>query len=63
VHFGESIDEVGLHFTGVLVFIDEDVLELVLVAGTDLGEIAEQVQGEGEEIVIIHDVVGLLAGW
>ena len=59
---GEGIDEVGLDFVGVLVFIDEDVLEFDLVAFEEGAIGVEKPESLNEEIIVIEGVEFLFLG-
>ena len=52
----EQIDEIGLHEVGVLILVDEHVVELVAVMIADLGMIAQQLVRADEQVVEIHGV-------
>ena len=53
---GEEVDEFGLEAVGVLILVDEDLLELALVLRRDLGIRQEKLKGLGQEVVEIHRV-------
>ena len=59
---GESVDEFGLEAVGILVFIDEDVLELMLVVRGDIGVGGEKREGFREEVIEVQRVCLALAG-
>jgi hypothetical protein len=56
VSAGEFFDDFALNRVGVLVFVDEDELELELVLGEDSGVGGEEVERAGEEVVEVCGV-------
>ena len=53
---GQQLEQAVLGVVGVLVLVDEDVAEGGGVAGADLGEELEDVDGPDEEVVEVHRV-------
>ena len=53
---GEQLQQPVLRVVGVLVLVDEDVAEGGGVAGADLGEELEHVDGPDEQVVEVHRV-------
>ena len=53
---GQQLQQAVLGVVGVLVLVDEDVAEGGGVAGADLGEELEDVDGPDEEVVEVHRV-------
>jgi hypothetical protein len=46
---------------GVLVFVDQDVLEAVSVGAVDVGVLAEELEPAQQQVVVVHHAHGLLA--
>ena len=61
VSTAEQVDQRALHLVGVLVFVDEDELELGLIRGSRLLVFLQQAQPLGEQVVKVHHAVGHLA--
>jgi hypothetical protein len=59
---GEQEDDLVLGSVGVLVLVDEDVLEALLVVLQHIGTRAEQAHGDGEQVVEVHGARLLEAG-
>jgi hypothetical protein len=51
---GEKAHQHVLGVVGVLVLVDQHVLEAVLVSRQDIGMNSEQIDGEHQEVVEIH---------
>ena len=51
---GEHEDDLVLRLVGVLVLVDEDVLEALPVVLEHVGVIAEQAHGVDEQVVEVH---------
>ena len=58
---GERVNQVGLDFVGVLIFIHEHVLELLAVALANFGVRLKQDERLHQEIIVIHRVRRALA--
>ena len=59
---GEQQDELVLRRVGVLVLVDQDVLEALLVVREHVGVLAEQRDGVHEQVVEVHRAGLLQAG-
>ena len=62
VLLGQGQHEVVLDDVGVLVLVDQDVLEAALVVGEEVGLGVEELDGLGEEVVEVHGPGALEAG-
>ena len=62
VLLGQGEDEVVLDDVGVLVLVDEHVLEAALVVGEEVGLGVEELDGLAEEVVEVHGAGALEAG-
>ena len=51
---GEQQDDLVLRLVGVLVLVDEDVLEALAVVLEDVGVVAQQADGVDEQVVEVH---------
>ena len=51
---GEEQDDLVLRLVGVLVLVDEDVLEALAVVLEHVGVVAEQADGVDEQVVEVH---------
>ena len=56
VAVGDELDQLVLGLVGVLVLVDEDVLEPLLVLLQHVGGLAQQLDGLGEQVVEVHGV-------
>ena len=59
----EAFDEVILDGVGVLVLVNEDVLELVLPLGADVGVLAEKFGGAEQKIIKVQGGGGVFLGF
>ena len=57
----EAADDDVLRVVGVLILVDEDVAELLLIAGQHLGRVAQQDVGLQQQVVEVHSAVALAA--
>ncbi len=66
VAVGEEEHDLVLGLVGVLVLVDEDVLEALAVVLEHVGVLAEQLHGVGEQVVEVHraglEQAGLVLG-
>lgn len=58
----QAPDDDVLRIIGILILIDQDVFELLLVAGRHIGTIPQQNIGLQQQVVEIHRPVPLAAG-
>jgi len=52
----EQIDDFVLDVVGVLKFVDEDVLEILLIAFSDLGKPGKEVPGQEQDVIEIDRI-------
>ena len=59
--FGHKVNDLGLQCVRVLIFVNEDVLELILIDRGDVGLLDHQPLPVDEQVVVIHRVAFELA--
>lgn len=54
----EGVDDLGLEFIRILVFVDEDVFEFLGERFFDMGVKSEELEEGFEEVVVVEDLFG-----
>ena len=60
---GQGLDDAVLAAVGVLVFVDQEVIEAAGLGGADLGEPREKLLGQQQQVVEIDGAGGLQGFW